>query len=289
MYMEYRVLIVCCLIFLRTAAFSQKHEIIYLWPDKVPGEEKEKSEPRVSGPVDDNVIRYDEVTNPLIEVFTPEPSKSNGAGVVICPGGAYRILAYNKEGTEIAEWLNNLGYTAFVLQYRVPNKREGALQDAQRALRIVRKNSDKWKINPDRIGIMGFSAGGSLSARCATSFNRRTYPPVDNADSLSCRPAFVLLIYPAYLDEGPGNSLTPELTLSKNTPPMFIFQTADDQYGNSAIVMAGALRNAKIPVELHILPYGGHGYGLRPGKDAAETWPVLAEKWLLKTLNKTIN
>ncbi len=287
--MKYRSFILCCLIFLPTAGFSQKHEIIYLWPDKVPGEKKEKAEPRVSGPVDDNVIRYDEVTNPLIEVFIPESSNSNGAGVIVCPGGAYRILAYNKEGTEIAAWLNKIGYAAFVLQYRVPDKKEGALQDAQRALRIVKSNAGKWKINPDQIGIMGFSAGGSLSARCATSFYRRTYPPVDNADSLSCRPAFALLIYPAYLDQGPGNSLTPELTLSKYTPPMFIFQTADDQYGNSAIVMAAALRNAKIPVELHILPYGGHGYGLRPGKDAAETWPVLAEKWLLKTIVKTTN
>lgn len=261
---------------------AQKKEVIYLWPGKVPGEQKEKLPPVISSPGADNVIRYEEVTNPLIEVYLPEASANKGAGVVVCPGGAYRILAYNKEGTEIAEWLNRLGYAAFVLQYRVPDKREGALQDAQRAIRIVRANASRWNIDPGKVGIMGFSAGGSLSARSATQFNRRTYTPVDKTDSLSCRPAFALLIYPAYLDQGPGNTLTPELTLTPETPPFFIFQTADDTYGNSAIVMTGALRMAKIPVELHVLPSGGHGYGLRPGKEAAETWPLLAEKWLKK-------
>ncbi|MGB4291744.1 MAG: alpha/beta hydrolase [Bacteroidales bacterium] len=263
-------------------ANAQKKEVIYLWPDKVPGEQKEKLPPVISSPGADNVIRYEEVTNPLIEVYLPEVSANKGAGVIVCPGGAYRILAYNKEGTEIAEWLNRLGYAAFVLQYRVPDKREGALQDAQRAIRIVRANASRWNIDPGKVGIMGFSAGGSLSARSATQFNRRTYTPVDKTDSLSCRPAFALLIYPAYLDQGPGNTLTPELTLTPETPPFFLFQTADDTYGNSAIVMTGALRMAKIPVELHVLPSGGHGYGLRPGKEAAETWPLLAEKWLKK-------
>jgi acetyl esterase/lipase len=120
-------------------------------------------------------------------------------------------------------------------------------------------------------------------------FSKRTYTPVDKADSLSCRPAFTMLIYPAYLDQGPGNSITPELGLSKDTPPMFIFQTADDQYANSALVMAGALRTAKLPVELHLMPTGGHGYGLRPGKDAPETWPRLAEKWLDRIFNPQQN
>ena len=266
------------------SAFTQKQEIIYLWPGKVPGEVKEKSAPVITPAGNDNVIRYDEVTDPLIEVYTPEPSLNKGVGIVVCPGGGYRILAYNKSGTEIAGWLNSLGYTAFVLQYRVPDKREGALQDAQRALRIVKANAGKWNINPGKIGIMGFSAGGSLSARSATRFNIKTYQPVDKTDSLSCRPAFVILIYPAYLDQGPDNTLTPELTLTPESPPMFIFQTADDNHCNSAIVMTGALRKAKIPVELHILPSGGHGYGLRQGKEAAETWPLLARKWLEKTI-----
>jgi len=266
-------------------SFSQKNEIINLWPGKVPGELKEKQLPVMDTPRGDNVVRIAEVTNPAFEVFLADPSKSNKSAVIVCPGGAYRILAYDKEGTEIAAWLNKLGYSAFVLQYRIPDKKEGALQDAQRALRIVRRNAAKWNINPDKIGIMGFSAGGSLSARTSILFNKKLYSPVDEADSLSCRPAFAMLIYPAYLDQGANRALTPELELTKDTPPIFIFQTADDQYGNSALVMAGALRDAKLPVELHILPFGGHGYGLRPGKPAPETWPVLAEKWLNGILN----
>ena len=185
-------------------------------------------------------------------------------------GRRLRILAYDLEGTEIAAWLNKIGFTAFVLQYRIPNKKEGALQDAQRAIRIVRDNSKKWNVSPDRIGIMGFSAGGSLSARASILFNKKTYSPVDKSDSLSCRPSFTMLIYPAYLDEGPGLSLTPELKLNKDVPPIFIFQTSDDPYGNSALVMASALRNAKLPVEMHLLPEGGHGYGVRPGKDCSQ-------------------
>jgi len=262
------------------STFSQKKDIIYLWPGKVPGELKEKQEPVLDPARKANEVRFAEVTNPIIEAYLADPAKNNKSAVIICPGGAYRILSYDKEGTEIAEWLNKLGYSAFILQYRIPDKKEGALQDAQRALRIVRKNAARWNIDPEKIGIMGFSAGGSLSARASTLFNKKTYSPVDEADSLTCRPAFAMLIYPAYLDQGPNKTLTPELELTKETPPVFIFQTADDQYGNSALVMAGALRDAKLPVELHILPTGGHGYGLRPGKPAPDTWPGLAEKWL---------
>ncbi|MCX6326722.1 MAG: alpha/beta hydrolase [Bacteroidia bacterium] len=262
------------------STFSQKKDIIYLWPGKVPGETKEKQAPAIDTARKDNVQRYNEVTNPAIEVWLPDPKINNGAGVIICPGGGYRKLAYDKEGTEIAAWLNKLGFAAFVLQYRIPDKKEGALQDVQRALRIVKNNSQKWNIDPEKTGVMGFSAGGSLSARASTLFNKRTYSPVDKADSLSCRPSFAMLIYPAYLDQGTNLTLTPELQLSKDVPPMYIFQTADDQFGNSALVMAGALRDAKLSVELHILPTGGHGYGLRPGKSAPDTWPLLAEKWL---------
>jgi acetyl esterase/lipase len=266
------------------STFSQKNDIIYLWPGKVPGEPKEKQEPVIDTPKNDNVVRFTEVTNPAIEVFLPDASIKNGSAVIVCPGGGYRILAYDKEGTEIAAWLNRLGSAAFVLQYRIPDKKEGALQDVQRAMRIVRKDASKWNIDPLKIGVMGFSAGGSLSARASTLFNKKTYSPVDKADSLSCRPSFTMLIYPAYLDQGPNLTLTPELQLSKEVPPMYIFQTADDTYGNSALVMAGALRDARLPVELHILPNGGHGYGLRPGSLASETWPLLAEKWLTRIL-----
>jgi acetyl esterase/lipase len=268
------------LVFFSMNSLAQKSDLIYLWPGKVPGEQKDKQPPVIAVSQNDNILRYSEVTNPAIEVFLPDPSKKNGGAVVVCPGGGYQILAYDLEGTEVAAWLNKLGFTAFVLQYRVPQKKEGALQDVQRAIRFVRSNSQKWNINPEKIGVMGFSAGGSLSARASTLFNNKTYQAVDKTDSISCRPSFTMLIYPAYLDQGPNLSLTPELTLSKDVPPVFIFQTADDPYGNSALVMAGAMRNAKLPVELHLLATGGHGYGLRPGKIAGETWPLLAEKWL---------
>ncbi|MCE5346300.1 MAG: alpha/beta hydrolase [Bacteroidales bacterium] len=269
--------------FLSINSFAQKKDFIYLWPGKVPGETKEKQEPPVDTTRKDDVLRFAEVTNPAIEVFLPDQAVKNGSAVIICPGGGYRILAYDLEGTEIAAWLNKLGFTAFVLQYRIPDKKEGALQDVQRAMRVVRNDAKKWNVKPEKIGVMGFSAGASLSARASTLFNKKTYSPVDKADSLSCRPSFTMLIYPAYLDQGPNFTLTPELQLSKEVPPMYIFQTADDVYGNSSLVMAGALRNAKLSVELHFLPDGGHGYGLRRGI-ASKTWPALAEKWLERIL-----
>lgn len=265
--------------------FSQNKGLIYLWPGKVPGELKEKNVPVIAPSRNDNVLRIAEITDPAFEIRLANPQNGNGAGVIICPGGGYSILAWDKEGTEIAEWLNSLGYSAFVLQYRVPDKKEGALQDIQRAIRIVRGNAEKWKLDPEKIGVMGFSAGGSLSARAGTLFNTRSYLYVDKTDTLSCRPSFVMLIYPAYLDQGEGKSLTPELQITRETPPFFIFQTADDPHGNSALVMAAAMRNSKRPAELHLLPEGGHGYGLRRGITAAETWPLLAGKWLAGTLS----
>jgi len=279
-----QILTVILMIF-SLSVFSQKRELIYLWPGHVPGEMKEKKAPTIDNSKEDNILRYNEVTNPAIEIWQPESNINNGSAVIVCPGGGYQILAYDLEGTEVAAWLNKLGYTAFVLQYRIPDKKPGALQDAQRAIRIVRENAIKWGIDAKKVGIMGFSAGGSLSARASTLFRKKTYSAVDKSDSLSCRPSFAMLIYPAYLDQGPNFTLTPELELSNEVPPVFIFQTADDPYGNSALVMAGAMRNAKLPVELHLQPAGGHGYGLRKGKTAAETWPLLAEKWLNQILH----
>ncbi len=260
--------------------YAQKNNVIYLWPGKVPGETEEKHDPVKHPDTSGNAIRLTDVTNPALIVYPAAPENNNGAGVIVCPGGGYSILSYNKEGTEIAEWLNKSGFTAFVLQYRVPQKQEGALQDIQRAMRVIRSKAETWNLDPDRLGVLGFSAGGSLSARAATLYREQTYTPVDKADSLQTRPAFALLIYPAYLDHGENRSLTPELKVNKLTPPMFIFGTADDKYGNSSLVMATALRDANVPVELHLLASGGHGYGMRPGNKAAETWPLLADAWL---------
>ena len=261
-------------------SYSQNSEPVYLWPTQVPGETESKHEPVQTPNKDRDVIRLTDVTNPAFLVFKPAKENNNGAGVIVCPGGGYEILAINLEGYEIADWLTKQGFTAFVLQYRVPKKQEGALMDAQRAIRVIRNDAANYGLKPNQLGIMGFSAGGSLSARAATLYSKKTYSPVDKADSLSCRPDFALLIYPAYLDLGTNRALTPELIVDKKTPPMFLFATADDTYSNSALVMATALRDAKVPVELHLLANGGHGYGLRKGNIAGETWPKLAEIWL---------
>lgn len=249
-------------------------DTLYLWPNQVPGEEEQKQPMVVEGE------RITNVTNPLLTIHLPDESNRNGVAVIINPGGGYHILAHVKEGYEVASWLNDLGYVAFVLHYRVPQKQEAALMDAQRAIRMVRGMADQWGVGKDKIGMLGFSAGGSLTARASTRFNDKTYKPFDNWDELSARPDFSLLIYPAYLDHGEFRSLTPELSVDDSTSPMFIFETADDNHGNSALVMAQALRDANVPVELHFLPEGGHGYGLRKGNQAAEKWPEYAAAWL---------
>ncbi len=259
---------------------AQGDTLIYLWPKEVPGELSPKKAAIEKLDSADQVLRVTEVTDPTLKVFEPNPAQRNGKAIIICPGGGYNILAANLEGYEIAEWLAELGYTAFVLHYRVPQKREGALYDVQRAIRIVRGNALKWNLDTSAIGVMGFSAGGSLSARASTNYAKETYDKVDALDEVSSRPNFAILIYPAYLDQGENRTLTPELEITEDTPPMFIFATADDPYANSALVITTALRDAKVPVELHVMPYGGHGYGLRSGSRAAETWPKLAEIWL---------
>ena len=280
------VLLFFVAISLSTLGFAQENAIIHLWPEKVPGENGQKYAPDISLDTTGQVTRVSAVTDPTLTVYAPDSNLHSGAGIIVCPGGGYSILAIDKEGYEIAEWLNELGITAFVLHYRVPNKQPGALQDVQRAIRLIRSRAGEWNLGPSKLGVMGFSAGGSLSARISTLYNQDWYPAVSEADTLSIRPDFSVLMYPAYLDKGPAGSLTPELDVNKDTPPMFIFQTADDPYGKSALVMAGALYDAEVPVELHFYPEGGHGYGLRPGNPAAEAWPGLAEKWFEKILER---
>lgn len=275
-------LIFLLLLSFTTIGFSQTRDTLYLWPGAVPGESLPKSNPIQTDNTSGNVTRLTDVTNPALIIFEPKASVRNNTAIIVCPGGGYNILAIDKEGYEVAEWLNSLGYTAFVLQYRVPQKQKEALYDTQRAIRLVRTKASLWGV--EKIGVIGFSAGGSLGARAATRFTEDTYPKSDQVDETSSRPDFGLLIYPAYLDKGDQRTLTPELTINENTPPIFIFGTADDTHGNSGLVMAGALRDHNIPVELHLLPEGGHGYGLRPGNIAAETWPGLAERWMQKVM-----
>lgn len=275
-----KYIVLLLFVFFVFTGVSQNRETIHLWPGQVPGETEAKHPPVQTDNTSGNVIRISDITDPAVIIYPAQTENNNGAGVIVCPGGGYSKLAVDKEGYEIAEWLNSLGFSAFVLQYRVPNKQKGALQDIQRAIRIIRSKASNWELNTDKIGVIGFSAGGSLCARASTMYSEKTYSLVDKLEKLSCRPDFTMLIYPAYLDKGVNRSLTPELKVNEKTPPSFIFQTADDRLANSALVYATALRDANVPVELHLLPKGGHGYGMRSGNVAAETWPNLAEKWL---------
>lgn len=260
---------------LAAPAWAQESER-NIWPDKRPAEVTLKKGRMKQEMGDDGILRIQQMPVPTLQKF-PVVKSPKGKVVIVCPGGGYQILAVNHEGTEIAQWLNALGYTAYVLRYRVPDNREGALQDVQRAIRIARAE------NPGKqVGVMGFSAGASLTARAATRSQLPSYTATDETDTQSARPDFAALIYPAYMDEGEHHTLTPELTITEQTPPFFVFQTADDRYGNSALVISQALRNHKIPVQLHIYEKGGHGYGLRANlAEAASKWPKLMEEWLL--------
>ena len=257
--------------------------IIKLWPGNVPGETEAKHAAKLHSDSSRNVKRITNITDPDLTVYRPGKN-ANGASIIICPGGGYNILAINLEGEEVAASFAAKGYTAFVLQYRVPQKQEGALQDAQRAIRIVRNRANEWKLDPGKIGILGFSAGGNLAVLAATNFTKETYTFIDNTDKVSSRPDFAILIYPAYMATlKDKKQLSPQITVAKDTPPIFIFMTTDDN-NDMPFPLAYALREQKLPYELHIYPTGGHGYGLRPGNPAAMAWPGLAEKWLSQTL-----
>lgn len=266
---------------------------IDLWPGTPPGEtktfdpEKDLSKPNDGRVAGKEVIRLGNVSKPTLQVYRPAVDKNTGSAVLVCPGGGYHILAMDLEGTEVCEWLNSLGVTAVLLKYRVP-RRDGAseglapIQDAQRALGLTRSHAKEWGIQPDRIGVMGFSAGGHLSARLSNQFKDRHYPLIDDSDRISCRPDFVMLIYPAYLtDKDKGDQLRPEMPVSSNTPPTFISISQDDPVRvENALHYSVALQAAKVPLELHVYPTGGHGYGLRRTEVAVTTWPDRAAEWL---------
>lgn len=269
---------------------------IALWPGVAPGEtgdigeEKDttKTDPTVPPTHRDYIIRLGNVSAPTISVYKPPAHKDTGAAVVVCPGGGYSILAMNLEGTEVCQWLNSIGVTGVLLKYRVParkglEKHTAALQDVQRAIGIVRSRAAEWKIDPNRIGVLGFSAGGHLAASASNNFSQRTYPPVDDADNQDCRPNFAVLIYPAYLaTKEDKTKLAPELKVTDKTPPTFIAMTQDDPIGiENVYTYAAAIKDAKVPCEVHVYPVGGHGYGLRPSKNPVSTaWPRLTAEWM---------
>ena len=266
---------------------------IPLWNGVAPGEKGDigeehdafKSEPNADPKK--RIILLSNITKPTITVYRPEKEKDKGVGVIVCPGGGYSILAYDLEGTEICKWFNSVGVTAFLLKYRVPSrkgleKHTASLQDAQRAVSMVRSRAKEWGVAPNHIGILGFSAGGHLTAMTSTTFDKRSYTAVDDSDKESCRPDFSMLIYPAYLTRNDDLSkIAPELTVTAKTPPTFIVMAQDDPVKvECALTYAMALQHEKVPIEMHIYPKGGHGYGLREGNFIATDWPKRAARWL---------
>ena len=286
-------LLTVCLCAVPFRAYAAPEEIP-LWPAAAPGDTGDIGQEKDTTPEGrhkdekPSIIRLGNVSKPTITVYKPPADKDTGAAVVVCPGGGYTILAMDLEGTEVCEWLNSLGVTGVLLKYRVPARKglerhAAALQDAQRAVGIVRSRAAEWKIDPKRIGVLGFSAGGHLAAAVGNNFAQRNYPTVDDADKASCRPDFNVLIYPAYLAQKDDlTKLAPEMKVTDQTPPAFIAMTQDDPIGiENVYTYATAMKKAKVACEVHVYPVGGHGYGLRPSKHAvATTWPRLAGEWM---------
>ncbi len=233
-----------------------------------------------------SVLRLGNVVTPTLTLYAPK-GKNTGAAVVVFPGGGYRILAIDLEGTEVCDWLNSAGITCVLLKYRVPGtgpypKSPAALQDAQRALGLVRQHAAEWQIDPNRIGVLGFSAGAHLAAALSTHFDQRLYTPLDDADKLSCRPDFAVIVYPGYLALADKNfAPNPDINPTAKTPPTFVLQAEDDPvHVENAVVYYMALKNAGVPAELHTYAQGGHGYGLRRTELPVTKWPESVETWL---------
>lgn len=256
-------------------------QVVNVWPEgKVPL--KTSDAPEKVNPSQDDIVRLTDVNVPSLAVFLAKDTGKPNPAVMVCPGGGYNILAWNHEGTEVAEWLNGQGISAFVLKYRVPKNRDAALCDAQRAMGLIRSKAQAFNIDPKRLGIMGFSAGAHLSVRTSTNFEKRFYEPVDEVDTQPSRPDFALIIYPAYLFAA-GYTLAPELPVTSQTPPTFLLQAEDDgPYVDSSLAYFIALKAAKVPVEMHLFPDGGHGYGLRKKGKTTDVWPDLAAAWLAR-------
>ncbi len=246
------------------------------------------------------------VSRPTMTVYAPK-GNNTGVAVVVFPGGGYRALAMSGEGTEICEWLTSRGITCVLLKYRVPGsgpwwdeknhrrvypKVQTALQDAQRTLGLVRKNAEQWHIDARKIGVMGFSAGGHLAAAVSTHFSQRTYSPVDDADRISCRPDFALVIYPGHLwvhedDDATTRDptdlrLRPDIVVRADSPPSFLLQAEDDHVDGveQSLAYYVALKKAGVSAEMHLYAQGGHAFGLRPSQLPIAQWPSLAETWL---------
>jgi acetyl esterase/lipase len=236
------------------------------------------------------------VSRPTLTVYSP-PRNNTGAAVVVFPGGGYQILAIDLEGTEVCDWLTSKGITCVLLKYRVPHggpswqrdcncminpKPAPALQDAQRALGLVRLHAAEWHIDPHKVGVLGFSAGGHLVAAISNDYQQRAYPAMDTADRQSSRPDFAVAVYPGHLWTGQEMGFNPDIHVTRNTPPTFLLQAETDSVDNvnQALVYYRALKDAGVPVEMHLYADGGHAFGLRRTKDPITRWPELVETWL---------
>ena len=301
--MTLKLVFVICLMLKSSYTPGQNFEIP-LWPGEIPNFQK-TDEVEVSDSSD--IVRISKVQSPGIAVYLPSRKNATGQAVVICPGGGYRILAYDWEGTDIAKWLNAHGIAAVILKYRLPTSlsniipHQSPLMDAQRAMRLVRHHAGNWNIHPDKIGIMGFSAGGHLAATLGTHFDEVHFGPVSAIDSVDCRPDFMILMYPvitfskpfmhrgskeALIGKNPDPSLVDyysnELHVKHNTPPAFIVHAGDDAAVpvENSLVFYQALREKSIPAEMHIYPAGGHGFSLALDKGYLQTWPDRCLDWL---------
>ncbi len=277
-------------------------DVIPLWPGAAPGSEQltiaERITERSTDPAKPDRI-FTQIVTPSLSVHRPE--KPNGIAVIVAPGGGYQRIVIDKEGPDTSAWLNRLGITAFVLKYRLPgegheNAKDVALQDAQRAMRVIRAHAAEWGLDPARIGFLGYSAGGHLSASLEFFFDRKIYPPIDAADQLSARPDFSVLGYAPAGARGPRPAslagLTPrqlfdwdykiEATPGVKYPPTFILQADDDPTVNpqNAATIYLALKQNGTPVEMHVFRRGGHGFGIRDAKGPVTHWPDLCAEWM---------
>jgi acetyl esterase/lipase len=275
------------------------HTQVAIWPGVVPDsqpapgpETATVSDELLAGKPTTAVIN---VTRPTMTVFAPI-GKNTGAAVVVIPGGGFQMLAIDLEGTEVCDWLTSRGITCVLLKYRVPSAPYDwkcdcrphnlsisvpSLQDVQRTMKLVRFHAAEWRIDPHKVGVLGFSAGGFLVAEISTNFERRLYAPVDSADNESARPDFAMPIYPGHLATANG-TLNPNIPVSSKTPPTFLVQAEDDYVDGvkQSLVYYTALEKAHVPAEMHLYAHGGHAFGLRRTKLSITGWPDLAETWL---------
>jgi predicted amidohydrolase/acetyl esterase/lipase len=295
-----RFVILACLVFRfsggSTAPAADQPLVLDVWPGNAVGDYGQIGPERVRAPAEaptKDAKWITNVTRPTISVFHPDSANRAGVAILICPGGGYWNLAWDKEGEEVAGWLNTLGITGVVLKYRVPRRpgeperqpAPGPLYDAQRAVSLVRSRAKEWGIDAERIGIMGFSAGGHLAVMTAISFEKRSYAPVDDVDRASCRPNFAVAAYPGYILTKPGSGVLAEfIRIPQGTGPMFLVHASDDDERGAqpeqSLALYRALRDAGVPVELHIYDEGGHGFGVRKAGRPVSNWTERCAAWL---------